>query len=140
MTILAVDYGKRRIGLATSASGVLATPDSVITHEGNMSDAVEQIAKRAEELEASTIVVGVPRSDAVNAARREAPYLQLAELLRQRTCSRVVLWNEAYTTAEAQSRRRDAGKHWRRERKEIDMQAAAVILQSYLDETSRGTP
>jgi RNase H-fold protein (predicted Holliday junction resolvase) len=47
-----------------------------------------------------------------------------------------VLWNESLSTVEAAESLRAAGKSRRDAQKEIDMHAAAVILQSYLDEQS----
>jgi RNase H-fold protein (predicted Holliday junction resolvase) len=49
-----------------------------------------------------------------------------------------VLWDEALSTVEASERLRDAGRKRRDAEREIDMHAAAVILQSYLDAQSAG--
>ena len=129
MSIVGIDYGGRRIGVAVSDSGVVATPHSVVRNEG---DVVEKLATLARELEAETIVVGIPRQGfAAEAAERK--FHALAEALRQRTCKPVVLWNEALSTAEASAQLRAAGRGRREAQKSIDMHAAAVILQSYLD-------
>lgn len=126
--IMAIDYGGRRIGVAVSDSGVLATPHSVVRNEG---DVIEKLANLARELEADTIVVGIPRQTHASAGERK--YHDLAERLRQKTCKDVVLWDEALTTTEASEQLRAAGKSRRDAQREIDMHAAAVILQSYLD-------
>jgi len=55
---MAVDWGARRIGIAVSDSGAIATPHSVLRNEG---DAVEKLAALARELGAETIVLGIPR-------------------------------------------------------------------------------
>jgi RNase H-fold protein (predicted Holliday junction resolvase) len=52
----------------------------------------------------------------------------------------VVLWDEALTTTEAARQLRDNGMKRREAQREIDMHAAAVILQSYLDDVARRTP
>lgn len=124
---MAVDYGARRIGIAVSDSGVLATPHSVVRNDG---DIVETLANLARQLEADIIVVGIPRRP--HSDRHEKPFRELAEQLRQKTCKEVVLWDETLTTAEAADRLREAGRK-RRDTRDIDMHAAAVILQSYLD-------
>jgi putative pre-16S rRNA nuclease len=124
---MAVDYGARRIGIAVSDSGVLATPHSVVRNDG---DIVETLARLARQLEADTIVVGIPRRP--HSDRHEKTFRDLADRLRQKTCKEVVLWDETLTTAEAADRLREAGRK-RRDTKDIDMHAAAVILQSYLD-------
>jgi putative Holliday junction resolvase len=129
---MAIDYGGRRIGVAVSDSGVLATPHSVIRNEG---DVVEKLAALAQELDANTIVIGIPRRQFPG--RGEQTFHDLAERLRQKTCKEVVLWDEALTTADASERLRDAGRSRREAQREIDMHAAAVILQSYLDDRLR---
>src|SRR5438874_9179783 len=124
---MAIDYGAKRIGIATSESGVLATPHSVMRNEG---DIVTKLANLARELGAETIVVGIPRRAHAGAGERK--FRELADALRQKTCKEVVLWDEALTTIEASEQLRAAGRNRRDAQREIDMHAAAVILESYL--------
>ena len=124
---MAIDYGARRVGIAVSDSGTIATPHSVLRNEG---DVVEKLAGLARELGAETIVVGIPRG--------AAKYADLAERLRQKTCKPVVLWDEALSTVEAAERLRAGGHRRRDAQRDIDMHAAAVILQSYLDHLAAG--
>jgi putative holliday junction resolvase len=126
--ILAIDLGTRRIGIAVSDSGVVATPHSVIRNEG---DILTRIANLGRELGAETYVLGIPRRAQSTAG--EEKYERFAEELRQKTCKPVVLWNEALSTVEAMEQRRAAGRNRREAQKDIDMHAAAVILQSWLD-------
>lgn len=132
MPVLAVDFGTRRIGIAVSTSGVLATPHSVIPNEGGLERVIERIAEIGDEIEADLYLVGLPRrSRTGDADPALAPYRDLAERIRQKTRKEVILWDEAYSTAEASSRARERGRRSRA----IDMEAAAVILQSWLDES-----
>jgi putative Holliday junction resolvase len=125
---LAIDYGGRRIGIAVSGSDVLATPHSVIRNEG---DIVEKLARVANEVGADTIVVGLARRTRTDAGERK--FRALADALRQKTSKEVVLWDESFSTVEAQEQLRAAGRSARQGKDTIDMYAAAVILQSYLD-------
>ena len=125
---MAIDWGARRIGIATSESGAIATPHSVVANDG---DPVEKLAALAGQLGADTIILGVPRR--AGSAAGEAKFRDLAERLRQKTCKAVVLWDEALTTVEAAERLRAGGGRRRDAQRDIDMHAAAVILQSYLD-------
>jgi putative Holliday junction resolvase len=127
MSIIGIDLGAKRIGIAVSDSGVMASPHSVVRNEG---DVVETLAGIGRELGADTFVVGIPRRPGA----REGTYRDFAERLRQKTCKEVVLWNEALTTVEASERLREAGRGRRDAQREIDKYAAAVILQSYLDD------
>jgi len=135
VAVMAIDYGTRRIGIAVSDSGVVATPHSVVRNEG---DIIETLATLAASVDADTIVVGIPRRTHASAGERK--FRDLAERLRQRTCKEVVLWDEALTTAEAAERLRAGGRSRRDAQRDIDMHAATVILQSYLDEHARRTP
>ena len=126
---MGIDYGGRRIGVAVSESGVLASPHSVIDNDGRT---MERLAAIADEIGAQTIVVGVARRTRSRAG--EEKFSRFAEELRQKTCKAVVLWDESLSTVEAEERLRASG---RRSHADIDMYAAAVILQSYLDHSGR---
>lgn len=128
VTTIAIDLGARRIGVAVSDSGLLATPHSVLRNEG---DVVAKIANLGTQLDAETYVVGIPRR--THASASEQKYRDFAEALRQKTCKQVVLWDESLSTVEAAERLRANGRGRREAQRDIDMHAAAVILQSYLD-------
>lgn len=99
---------------------------------------MEKIAILGEQLEVDTYVVGTPRRN--HASGNDRKYQTFADSLRQRTCKQVVLWDEALTTVEAADGLRAAGRSRRQSQQEIDMYAAAVILQAYLDDLRRRTP
>jgi putative Holliday junction resolvase len=127
--IIGIDLGARRIGIAVSDSGVMATPHSMIRNEG---DVIAKLERLAQELEAESFVVGLPRRTRSDSG--EQKYRDFAEMLRQRTCKEVVLWDETLSTVEASEQLRASGRSRRDAQKDIDMHAAAVILQSYLDD------
>ncbi|HVE70607.1 MAG TPA: Holliday junction resolvase RuvX [Thermoanaerobaculia bacterium] len=130
--IIAIDLGAKRIGVAVSDSGVVASPHSVMRNEG---DVVEKLDRLGRELDAQLFVVGIPERR--HASAGDDKYRAFADALRQKTCKPVELWNESLSTVEAMERLRDSGKNRREAQKDIDMHAAAVILQSYLDDRQR---
>lgn len=130
-----IDLGARRIGIAVSETGVVATPHSVMRNEG---DVVEKVARLGSEVGAATFVVGIPRRAHAGGAAEEK-YRRFADALRQKTCKQVVLWDESLSTVEAAERLRASGRSRREAQKDIDMYAAAVILQSYLDDLAGRT-
>lgn len=133
--VVAVDFGTRRIGVAVSTSGVLATPHSVVPNDGSIEAVVDRIASIGEEIAADLYVVGLPRrSRSGSDDPALAPYRALASALGQKTRKEVVLWDEGFSTTEANARRRERGGRRARNRTDIDKEAAAVILQSWLDE------
>jgi len=129
VSLIGIDYGGRRIGVAVSDSAVLATPHSVIRNEG---DVIAKLAALGETLEAEAFIVGIARRSM--SAAGEQKFRDFARRLRQRTCKEVILWDEALSTVQAAERLREAGRSRRDAEREIDMHAAAVILQSYLDQ------
>ena len=135
MTVIGIDLGARRIGIATSESGLVATPHSVMRNEG---DVVGKLERLGRELEAEAFVVGLPRR--AHASPAEEPYRRFADELRQRTCKEVVLWDESLSTVEAYEQLRAAGRNRRDAQRDIDMHAAAVILQSWLDDRLGRSP
>jgi len=132
VSVIGIDLGARRIGIAVSDSGVVATPHSVLRNEG---DVVAKLERLARELDAATFVLGIPRR--MHASSSEEKFHAFADTLRQRTCKEVVLWDESLSTVEAMEQLRAAGRNRREAQKDIDMHAAAVILQSWLDARTR---
>lgn len=129
---MAIDYGDRRIGVAVSASGSVATPHSMVKNEGEI---IEKLARIVIELEAETIVVGIPKRAHSETGLQK--FRDFAERLGQKTGKPVVLWDETFSTVEASRLLRESGRNRREAQREIDMHAAAVILQSYLDDLAR---
>jgi putative Holliday junction resolvase len=135
VAIVAIDYGSRRVGVAVSESELIASPHRVLENRGNRDRLVDEVVHIADEVQADTFVVGVPVRP--SGATPSEEIRAFVDALRQKSCKEVVLWDESYSTTEAASRRRELKKSRRSERDEIDMQAATIILQSYLDERQR---
>ena len=98
---------------------------------------IETVASLGRQLNAETFVIGIPLR--AHASRAEEKYRTFAQELRERTAKEVVLWDESLSTVEAAEQLRASGKGRRDAQREIDMVAAAVILQSYLDDLARRT-
>jgi putative Holliday junction resolvase len=91
------------------------------------------VAALALEHGASQIVVGqsFDESGAPNLAGRRAA--RFAAVLRERFGLTVELWDESFSTQEAQDARIKMGVSRRQRTGHLDALAATVILQSYLD-------
>ncbi len=103
----------------------------------NEGDIVQKITRIGEELEATEYVVGLPLR--THSSASEVKYRQFADALRQRSCKPVTLWDESLSTVEAAEMLRSEGLSRRESKERIDMVAAAVILQSFLDDRSRSS-
>jgi putative holliday junction resolvase len=131
--ILALDIGKRRIGIAVSDPlGFVARPVQTL-HAVSLNVDVAYIAQLAKELEAELIVLGDPihmNGDPSTMSGRARKY---GSMLAEQSGLPVVYWDERLTTVEAQRILQDSGVQPRQQRQQIDAVAAAVILQSYLN-------
>ncbi len=132
---LGVDLGEKRIGIALSdPTRTIASPHSVIKRSGNADVDRRAVLNIAREEGATQLVVGLPLT--LTGARRAAARAALAEVeaLKDLAPDLIVeAFDERLTTAIAQ-RSLLEGDVRRKDRKEvIDMVAAAVMLQSWLD-------
>ncbi len=129
--ILALDFGRARIGVAISDElQLLAHPlETIQANERATSRVVELVRERNVE----HVVVGIPKrmNGQIGTAATEA--LEFVEKLRAVLPCPVVTWDERLTTVAAHRALRDAGKKTRHTRGYIDQVAAQMILQSYLD-------
>lgn len=138
--LLGVDVGERRIGVAVS-EGALAVPLTIIEHTKRAAD-VARLVEIAEREDVEAIVVGLPVSLSGEEHAQARLTRRFGDLLAGATRVPVVYHDERYSSVEAAALRdalteaRGAGR--RRARRHIDDRAAAVILQSYIDQTERG--
>jgi putative Holliday junction resolvase len=132
-TLLAFDFGERRIGVAVGETAVaIANPLGAIDAAAN-EVRLREIAKLVDEWKPAGIVVGRPR----HADGSPHEIAKLAEKFARRLAGRhklpVALVDETLSSAEAESRLRGARTRGARAG-DVDALAAAVILQSYLDD------
>jgi len=135
---LGLDVGANTIGVAvTDEAAIAAHPNRVIARGGNASD-VSTIQTLVAELNISDIVVGMPYElsgkvghrarrvqDFISALKSALPTVNFHEQ------------DERFTTAEATRVLLDADLSRSRRKQVIDQQAAALILQSWLDARAR---
>ena len=133
MRILGIDYGDARTGLSVSdPSGFLAGSPGVI-HEWNYDKLVDKLAAFIQENKIEEIVLGWPKNMDGTAGARAQKCEALAKTLEERTGLHVVLWDERRTTVAAHEILHQTGKKEKKHRKTVDVVAATLILQGYLD-------
>ncbi len=134
--ILAVDWGERRIGLALSDPlGILATGLPTLEIRGE-AEAVARVADTIREVEADSVVVGLPltlagrKGDSALAAERFAQRVQEASGVS------VSLYDERLTSALAQRRLHETGARTRGRKGKLDQGAAVALLEGWLAKLS----
>lgn len=131
--LLALDVGDARVGLALSdPTGIAVRPLRVIPRRPDARVVAAIQAVIAEE-EVVGVVVGLPLSlSGAHSAQTDAT-LAFATMLREQIPVPLVMWDERYTTVEAERRLREARVPRAQWHARLDAEAAAVILQDYLD-------
>ncbi len=136
MRIIALDYGSQRIGLALSdPTGTLARPLPFLPAKGDAKLARE-IKALAEKEKVDLILLGLPRHMSGELGEAAIKVQAFAAVLGQTTTIPLKLIDERLSTVQASRQLHEAGKNTRAQRGQIDSEAAAVLLQGYLDSTS----
>lgn len=140
MRVLGIDYGERRLGLALSdASGLLASPWKMVPRPAEAPAAVTLVARLVSDLQheddgLQAVVVGWPRRLDGSATHMTAPTEAFVAALRGVVSIPVTLQDERLSSHEAEARLIARGERdWKRRKALIDAEAAAIILQDYLD-------
>ena len=131
--ILAIDYGKRRIGLAISdPTGTIATGIGTLEVTSD-EDALTRITAGHAEWGYRMIIIGLP----IMESGREGPMAEVvrafAAQLQERTHMEVRLVDERYTSRVAQRIFHESGKKLKGRKGDIDRLSAEVLLRGYLD-------
>jgi len=130
---LGIDLGRARIGLALG-DDVLSTASGlrVLERKGEVAD-LASLCEVAKEYDVEQIVVGLPLNmdgtEGASARLARSFAARLGESLR----IPVDLFDERLSTFEAEARLRDRGLSARETKERVDAEAAAVILQGWMD-------
>jgi putative Holliday junction resolvase len=131
--ILGLDIGEKRIGVAVSdPSGTVATPLAVIDARKAMGDGRE-LSRLVADYEAELLVAGLPLSLDGSEGPQAARVRAAAERLAKLVSLPVEFADERLSSTAARRAMTEAGVSDRDKRGSIDMVAAAIFLQSYLD-------
>jgi putative pre-16S rRNA nuclease len=137
-TIIGLDYGLRRIGIAVSdATCTLAT--AVGTHDTSVSGSIfAALENLIQTNDCGSIVVGLPLTADGRETEMAGKARAFATLLQKRFELPVVMVDERYSSAEADKWLAMSGRR-RRDKAETDAVAAEIILQQYLDSSATET-
>ncbi|MHB9003572.1 MAG: Holliday junction resolvase RuvX [Coriobacteriia bacterium] len=132
MRLLGLDIGERRVGVAVSdPTGRVATPLKVLP--APLSANVRALMSIIDDYEPELIVIGLPLSmdgsEGPQARRIREEGARLAGMLPVG----LTYHDERLSSVAAQRAMADAGADSRARRGSVDMVAAAIMLQTYLD-------
>ncbi len=131
MKLIGLDVGTRRIGVAIADSGVrIAVPNTTVTVNNGLE--YTEIARIARANNTVWFVVGMPRSNEGNTTNQSRYVKQFAKSLSAAVPgAKIRFQDESLTSVEAENRLKARKKSYRRE--EIDAEAAAIILQDFIE-------
>ncbi len=137
MNILGLDFGSKTIGVALCPEGsslALGLETLRRDREENLKANVHRIGDLIKEHNIGIIVLGFPKNMDGTVSERCEKTLVFAERLK-RTFKRikVELQDERLTSVQAERAMFDLGVNGKQRKAAVDMQAAAIILQTYID-------
>jgi putative Holliday junction resolvase len=131
--ILALDLGKRRIGVAVSDELGITAQGLDTIHCKNKRTDMAAIAHVAFEKGAREILIGNPLNMSGEAGAQAEWVREYADQIASFTGLAVKLWDERLTSAEASRMLREGGISVDRKSGTVDRMSAVLLLQSYLD-------
>ena len=138
MRVMGIDFGEARIGIALSdPTGLIATPKLVLA-EKDKGRQITRVIELVREYDVQKIVVGIPfhldGEEGVMATTAE----KYAAKLERVSGLEIIRIDERLSSVEAERIMKMTRSKGRKKglKQELDMVAAAVILQSYLDGTT----
>ena len=131
--ILALDVGSRTFGMAVSDPlGIFAQPLGAVEVKDTAS-AADEVAQIARERGVERIVVGLPRNMDGSLGPKAEEARAFGALLAEKTGLPVDEWDERLSTMAAERALRQSDMSRDKRKKRVDMVAAQIILQAYLD-------
>ena len=127
-SLICLDVGEKRIGVALADTGVrIAIPFDTIRVDGNELRAIADIIVREQ---SDILIIGYPRNQQGEATAQSSYVEQFAKQLEDMGPN-IVFQDESLTSVLAEQRLQENGRPY--EKKDIDMHAAAIILQDYIE-------
>jgi len=136
MRIMGLDLGSKTVGVAISDPLLITAQGIEIIRrkeENKLRKTLARIEALIVEYEVDRIVLGLPKNMNDTLGERAQLSLAFKEKLERRTGLPVVMWDERLTTVAADKAMMEAGIRRENRKDYVDMIAACLILQGYLD-------
>ena len=131
--IMGLDIGDKTIGVAVSdLMGLTAQGVTTIKRVGKKKD-IEAIKQIISEKQVNKIVSGLPKNMNGTIGTQGEKVQKFCELLKEETNLPIEFWDERLSTVAAERSLIEGNVRRENRKKVIDMLAAVIILQGYLD-------
>jgi putative Holliday junction resolvase len=131
--ILALDLGKKRIGLALSDPLGITAQGLPTLERTNIRTDLAALERLAADHNVTMLLMGNPLHMSGHEGRQAEYAREFAERLKERTGLSVRFWDERLTTVEAQRTLKASGISIEKRARAVDRLAAVILLESYLD-------
>jgi putative Holliday junction resolvase len=137
MRILGLDVGSKRIGIAISDELGWTAQGITTLHRRNGEGDLRAIRDIARQYGVEKIVVGLPRNMDGSLGPQAQMAIGFVQELREILDVPIITWDERLSTIEATKMLIRADLSRKKRKRKVDMTAAIIILQSYLDSLAR---
>jgi putative holliday junction resolvase len=131
---LGIDYGAARIGVSLSDPfKILASPLTTLHTEKKIEGTADKVAFVIKENNVEKVVIGIPYHMNGKVGMQADEVREFIRLLKEKVDCEFIEWDERLTTVQAERIMREGKSSRKKRTKVIDVAAAVIILQSFLD-------
>ncbi|MBV9441622.1 MAG: Holliday junction resolvase RuvX [Acidobacteriaceae bacterium] len=131
--ILALDVGKKRIGLAVSDPLGITAQGLPTLERIRIRDDLNRLKKLIQEWSVGMLLVGRPLHMSGSESRQSLYTAEFAQRLSEYAGRPVVYWDERLTSVEAERILRASGASLEEKKNAVDRLSAVLLLESYLE-------
>lgn len=139
-TVLAFDFGEKRIGVATGETLLGSAHPLTVIHAESNNDRMAAIGRLVDEWRPVQLVVGLPTHADGTPHEMTRLATKFGERLQRRFHLPVSYADERLTSLDAEARLRETGRNSRTAKPLLDAVAAQLILQTWFESPSHVTP
>ena len=135
---MALDVGKRRIGLAVSDELGWTAQGLETLERTRIRDDLGRLKEVADRWSIETLLVGQPLHMSGEQSRQSEYTREFAARLQEHLKLPVIFWDERLTSMEAERVLRESGASLEKRKQAVDRIAAVLLLESYLEYRGAG--
>jgi putative holliday junction resolvase len=135
---LALDVGKKRIGLAISDELGWTAQGLETLERTRIRDDLARLKEVADHWSIETLLVGQPLHMSGEQSRQGEYTRDFAARLQEYLKLPVIFWDERLTSVEAERVLRESGASLEKRKRAVDRLAAVLLLESYLEYRGAG--
>lgn len=139
-TVLAFDFGEKRIGVATGETLLGSAHPLTVIHAESNDDRMAAVGRLIDEWQPVQLVVGLPTHADGTPHEMTRLATKFGERLQRRFHLPVAYADERLTSVDAEARLRETGRNSRTAKPLLDAVAAQLILQTWFESPSHVTP